>query len=385
MIKSLNVCLKHIIRPLPAPTIADMLNIRGSVSLPPLIEVRTPFNAKIEADYNEISIKFPDDRSELFFYSENTHEHAHACALSSDSGISLYLELEKMISKAIKGERVNLPGVDRYLRVYYEAWACSLQEYVIGAGEHWRKRYEETGYAKYLKFSRVADSLNVRMYEEVINSIEEYRPVYRLLKSCYSAFRGRMSYLSYLYEMKLISQLCVFSKLSFYEVLKRRLKVLDADLSKIDLEYFGIRIPSLKSLRLHGFARDQRDRIKFVRRFLLRLGKSENLLDFLRRLIFEFKPPIIICDGNSNRYVIYYDLTNENGYVWKRRFESEILLGFYVDLSIALQMRDKRETVVCPLSGSPQFRRCSKCLGLLFPYVEVRPCRFVRKWKSLTF
>ena len=87
---------------------------------------------------------------------------------------------------------------------------------------------------------------------------------------------------------------------------------------------------------------------------------------------------------------VVFDRIGKRRYVLNWNPENYIVLGFYIDLSIAIQVKGliegMREEVRCPLAGSDQFKKaphnCSNCPGLLYPELQFWDgCSFLKDWE----
>ena len=381
--------------PQPVPFISELFNAKVKVddspsyvnipeygvdealTLQPLPHIRiSSSHVKVEGK-KKVRVIPPDDLSFLCLYSHLVHELIHVRQVYSPEGFRIYESLESFINETKKGrnfrfnieyEKLELsPTIAQYIFLRFPEF--HLGRFSIHGDDTSRElariveRYgEELGHVFREEALRNDDHKKALEYERYLSFFEG------------SAFKKYAELLNRLIPF-------TFSNKNFSFFLRLRIKGYKdyRDCMKEHPESLGIDLGLIKNglRRLRCIGGATRDRADYLLKFL---PESDNLLDFLKRLRdFAISVPVII-----------YDEKKKKTYAHNYKISGRVWLGYYIDLSIAFQIRrarlirerdDPRSQVRCPFSGSEQFQKCEGCYGLLYPEIDFRGCKFLREWK----
>jgi len=331
----------------------------------------------------EVEVRFPPlDVGKLLFDSTLVHEASHQGQLPCNIGLELYESCESFVSWARSGfEGPSIPPLPEGVW-WLEAYSTGLQYVFLGSPGYHIIMYERYGDEFERDLSRMANPRYSCMLEESLASHAPHKMAWEFLKS-WSEYAieklGFEWFVSVYVAFKAVSA-SYFSSLEPKEVLRRYVSLLKRgiDPNEVQPESLGISPELLKraSSRLRSIGLERSDFLADI------LAKEEpgtwgELADALASMVK--KLPIVVFDGRR-RYV--------GGWIP----DNDLVLGFYVDLSVAGQVRDLLaglgEEVRCPLCFSDQFKgaphKCANCPGLLYPEVQFWDgCPFLREWKEV--
>jgi len=371
--------------PQPVPFISELFDAKVRVkdtealTLEPLPVIR---HQTVEVEGKKVYIIHPDDLSFLCFSTQANHEYAHSMQVYSPEGLRIYKSFEEFID-ATKNAKDFKPEIEyRKLEIH-----PTLQQYFqLTFSERHLAKYTLYGIWFYLKFARVVEKYGKelgKIFRMEVKKNEEHKEALKYEK--YLSFFEGSAFNKY-YELLYTLYYFTFSNYDFKFFLRKKITD-DTSIKElgIDLEGIKSRLIELKK-KISG---NGKSRVEFL---LNHIPKGSTVNSFWDELC-EFAdtiPKIIYARAVDNRTSRTENREGKRHYAIFYKSNSRLWLGYYIDLSIAFQIRrvkmikereDPRRQVRCPFSRSEQFKKCEGCYGLLYPEIDFRGCKFLKEWK----
>jgi len=333
----------------------------------------------------EASLCFPyTPHGKLLFHSVEHHEMLHAGQIISEKGLSNYRKLESFVSWAKNGFMGIGPSSPLKSDLdLLEAGPIGYQYVFLGDPRFHLSLYELYGDEIYREFYELADSQFSSMLERAILFSGRHKESWELIKrrTSYVPMSIGIDWFGQVLVASDVAFISCFSSLGPRDVHIRYISFLNSGgvFEEAPLEHFSIDIDEIVREASSSLDSIGNERSSYISS-LLKGGRPSTCGDLLGFLISIAKmlPTVVFDRRGKRRYVLNWNPENYT------------VLGFYVDLSVAIQVKGLIEgvhmEVKCPLAGSDQFKgaphNCSNCPGLLHPELQFWDgCPFLRDWE----